>query len=180
MTVPPNGVIFRPRCVMAYSMVGGFLTPLHPNAMLVILASFRWTAVGMMSLGFVIDNWTFDMTRVWLCPLRKGNYWKWGCSAPFCPRTVLRCGNMFRSRLKNIISLGWLMNGQFYLTEADIGKPRAAASVSKLAELNRYVTVSCILLSVACYLLCFFACKILRSGGARDACLILWTPTLSF
>ncbi|KAG5187960.1 ubiquitin-activating enzyme E1 [Tribonema minus] len=29
---------------------------------------------------------------------------------------------------------------QFYLTEADIGKPRAAACVNKLAELNRYVS----------------------------------------
>ncbi|RLN96567.1 hypothetical protein BBJ28_00025867, partial [Nothophytophthora sp. Chile5] len=32
---------------------------------------------------------------------------------------------------------------QFYLTEADIGKPRAAASVKKLAELNPYVPVRC-------------------------------------
>lgn len=31
---------------------------------------------------------------------------------------------------------------QFYLTEADIGKPRAAASVAKLSELNPYVDVS--------------------------------------
>ena len=30
---------------------------------------------------------------------------------------------------------------QFYLTEADLGKPRAAACVAKLAELNRYVGV---------------------------------------
>jgi len=30
---------------------------------------------------------------------------------------------------------------QFYLSEADIGKPRAAACVTKLAELNRYVKV---------------------------------------
>ena len=32
---------------------------------------------------------------------------------------------------------------QFYLTEADLGKPRAAACVAKLAELNRYVAVRC-------------------------------------
>ncbi|TDH70555.1 hypothetical protein CCR75_005484 [Bremia lactucae] len=32
---------------------------------------------------------------------------------------------------------------QFYLAEADIGKPRAAASVKKLAELNPYVPVRC-------------------------------------
>jgi molybdopterin/thiamine biosynthesis adenylyltransferase len=32
---------------------------------------------------------------------------------------------------------------QFYLTESDLGKPRAAACVSKLAELNRYVKVCC-------------------------------------
>lgn len=30
---------------------------------------------------------------------------------------------------------------QFYLTEADLGKARASACVSKLAELNRYVGV---------------------------------------
>ncbi|KAG2531635.1 hypothetical protein JM16_000715 [Phytophthora kernoviae] len=32
---------------------------------------------------------------------------------------------------------------QFYLTEADIGKPRATVSVQKLAELNPYVPVRC-------------------------------------
>ncbi|KAE8895698.1 Ubiquitin-like modifier-activating enzyme 1 [Phytophthora fragariae] len=32
---------------------------------------------------------------------------------------------------------------QFYLSEADIGKPRAAVSVKKLAELNPYVPVRC-------------------------------------
>ncbi|CAH0514318.1 unnamed protein product [Peronospora belbahrii] len=32
---------------------------------------------------------------------------------------------------------------QFYLSEVDIGKPRAAASVKKLAELNPYVPVRC-------------------------------------
>lgn len=32
---------------------------------------------------------------------------------------------------------------QFYLTEDDIGKPRAAVSVKKLAELNPYVPVTC-------------------------------------
>lgn len=34
------------------------------------------------------------------------------------------------------------LSAQFYLTEADIGKPRADASGHKLAELNQYVTVS--------------------------------------
>ncbi|CAM9515783.1 unnamed protein product [Ascophyllum nodosum] len=34
------------------------------------------------------------------------------------------------------------LSAQFYLTEADLGKPRAATSVPKLAELNRYVSVS--------------------------------------
>lgn len=34
------------------------------------------------------------------------------------------------------------LSAQFYLTEADIGAPRAAASVAKLAELNQYVRVS--------------------------------------
>lgn len=34
------------------------------------------------------------------------------------------------------------LSAQFYLTENDLGKPRAAACVSKLAELNRYVSVS--------------------------------------
>ncbi|CAM9314362.1 unnamed protein product, partial [Hapterophycus canaliculatus] len=34
------------------------------------------------------------------------------------------------------------LSAQFYLTEADLGKPRAAACVAKLAELNRYVAVS--------------------------------------
>jgi ubiquitin-activating enzyme E1 len=38
---------------------------------------------------------------------------------------------------------------QFYLTESDLGKPRAAACVSKLAELNRYVKVRC-LTTVCC------------------------------
>ncbi|CAM9877805.1 unnamed protein product [Pylaiella littoralis] len=33
------------------------------------------------------------------------------------------------------------LSAQFYLTEADLGKPRAAACVAKLAELNRYVGV---------------------------------------
>lgn len=33
------------------------------------------------------------------------------------------------------------LGGQFYLTEADMGKPRAAACLAKLAELNRYVAV---------------------------------------
>ncbi|KAL4175595.1 hypothetical protein KRP22_000559 [Phytophthora ramorum] len=32
---------------------------------------------------------------------------------------------------------------QFYLTEADVGKPRAAVSLNKLAELNPYVPVRC-------------------------------------
>lgn len=32
---------------------------------------------------------------------------------------------------------------QFYVTEADVGKPRAAVSVKKLAELNPYVPVRC-------------------------------------
>lgn len=31
------------------------------------------------------------------------------------------------------------LSSQFYLTEKDIGKPRAAACVARLAELNRYV-----------------------------------------
>lgn len=31
---------------------------------------------------------------------------------------------------------------QFYLSTADIGKPRAAATLDKLAELNNYVAVS--------------------------------------
>lgn len=34
------------------------------------------------------------------------------------------------------------LSAQFYLKEQDIGKPRAAACVPKLAELNRYVSVS--------------------------------------
>eukprot|EP00752_Nemacystus_decipiens_P009961 g8884.t1 len=34
------------------------------------------------------------------------------------------------------------LSAQFYLTEADLGKPRAASCVAKLAELNRYVGVS--------------------------------------
>lgn len=33
------------------------------------------------------------------------------------------------------------LSAQFYLTEEDIGKPRAGACVTKLAELNRYVSV---------------------------------------
>jgi ubiquitin-activating enzyme E1 len=33
------------------------------------------------------------------------------------------------------------LSSQFYLTEQDIGKPRAAASLSRLSELNRYVRV---------------------------------------
>jgi ThiF family len=40
---------------------------------------------------------------------------------------------------------------QFYLTESDLGKPRAAACVSKLAELNRYVKVCCSPLALCCY-----------------------------
>jgi molybdopterin/thiamine biosynthesis adenylyltransferase len=34
------------------------------------------------------------------------------------------------------------INLQFYLSSSDIGKPRGAASLDKLAELNNYVTVS--------------------------------------
>jgi molybdopterin/thiamine biosynthesis adenylyltransferase len=34
------------------------------------------------------------------------------------------------------------LSAQFYLTEADVGKPRAAASVQKLADLNQYVHVT--------------------------------------
>uniref|UniRef100_A0A7S1XMG5 E1 ubiquitin-activating enzyme n=1 Tax=Phaeomonas parva TaxID=124430 RepID=A0A7S1XMG5_9STRA len=34
------------------------------------------------------------------------------------------------------------LSAQFYLTEADLGQPRAAASKAKLAELNEYVQVS--------------------------------------
>jgi len=34
------------------------------------------------------------------------------------------------------------LSAQFYLSEADLGKPRAASSLAKLAELNGYVTVS--------------------------------------
>lgn len=33
------------------------------------------------------------------------------------------------------------LSSQFYVTEADLGKPKADASVGKLAELNQYVTV---------------------------------------
>lgn len=33
------------------------------------------------------------------------------------------------------------LSAQFYLTESDVGKPRAAACVAKLAELNNYVSV---------------------------------------
>ena len=36
----------------------------------------------------------------------------------------------------------WLGLLQFYLTDADIGKPRDAACVAKLAELNPYVTTT--------------------------------------
>eukprot|EP00164_Ancoracysta_twista_P001544 GFYU01002025.1.p1 GENE.GFYU01002025.1~~GFYU01002025.1.p1 ORF type:complete len:1022 (+),score=376.66 GFYU01002025.1:139-3066(+) len=35
------------------------------------------------------------------------------------------------------------LSSQFYLTEADVGKPRAQASHLKLAELNQYVKVNC-------------------------------------
>ena len=38
------------------------------------------------------------------------------------------------------------LSAQFYLSESDIGKPRAAACASKLAELNRYVQVCCVLI----------------------------------
>ena len=31
---------------------------------------------------------------------------------------------------------------QFYLSEADLGRPRAEASAAKLAELNQYVAVT--------------------------------------
>lgn len=34
------------------------------------------------------------------------------------------------------------LSAQFYLTEADVGKPRASASAAKLSELNPYVNVS--------------------------------------
>jgi ubiquitin-activating enzyme E1 len=34
------------------------------------------------------------------------------------------------------------LSSQFYLSEADVGKPRATSSVDKLAELNNYVAVS--------------------------------------
>jgi ubiquitin-activating enzyme E1 len=35
----------------------------------------------------------------------------------------------------------WFVWRQFYLTEADVGRPRAAATVPRLAELNPYVPV---------------------------------------
>lgn len=42
-----------------------------------------------------------------------------------------------------ICLIGWYFGvEQFYLTEADIGKNRAEASISKLAELNPYVKVN--------------------------------------
>jgi ubiquitin-activating enzyme E1 len=34
------------------------------------------------------------------------------------------------------------LSAQFYLSEADVGKPRADASAAKLAELNQYVPVT--------------------------------------
>ena len=36
------------------------------------------------------------------------------------------------------------LSANFYLTEQDIGKPRAASCVDKLAELNSYVTTKVI------------------------------------
>mmetsp|Transcript_19411 Transcript_19411/g.28753 ORF Transcript_19411/g.28753 Transcript_19411/m.28753 type:complete len:1029 (+) Transcript_19411:1-3087(+) len=47
--------------------------------------------------------------------------------------------------LKDTNSCKWEdLSAQFYLTEKDIGKPRAKSCIEKLAELNRYVKVCCI------------------------------------
>ena len=36
------------------------------------------------------------------------------------------------------------LGSNFFLTEADVGKPRASACAAKLAELNSMVTVRCV------------------------------------
>lgn len=54
------------------------------------------------------------------------------------------------------------LGSNFFLTEADVGKPRASACAAKLAELNSMVTVRCVeliyVILPAYIRMCVFGC----------------------
>lgn len=67
-------------------------------------------------------------------------YWQCCTHAPVHNRRVAVLVIPYPCDL-DVFMVSGVCDRQFYLTEADLGKPRAAACVAKLAELNRYVAV---------------------------------------
>ncbi|GMF48601.1 unnamed protein product [Phytophthora fragariaefolia] len=126
----------------------------------VTAGDLKETADGVRNLMHVTDN-AMDIDQTGAAPIDEGLYsrqlYVMGREAQLRMGAsnvlIIGLNGLGVEIAKNVILAGvksvtlhddapatWLdLASQFYLSEADIGKPRAAASVKKLAELNPYV-----------------------------------------